>query len=318
MEPEYNNRPVKVEFPRNMEVHSPELDAVKESTKSIVNILTNNLQNIARDIQALTKLPKLFAELKTLVANQFSNLFQAQVESEIMNRQANIKVLGKKIGFVESHINKKEDQLKKTNEQISNRFVNVSKELTKENELFLSKLDSHAYSITEQIYPKQIKEKFSFDIQPNIDYLVNHTAENAYLRTKCLSDSYLDSKKQVDNFLLERNMFYNSIEKYGVKTNLEDDKYKLSAWVYKLKNNETGEVETKFIFPWTENKQIVNCETELEEILIGRLESSNLKKTAKTVSKKEIQDVLTDFKIPQKEQERLFNDCKNVLMEDVI
>jgi len=317
MEQRYNNQPVEVKFPTRMEVHSPELDAVKESTRTISNILSDHLQKIASGITSLQALPQLFKELKELVASQFSNLFQTQVEAGIMNRQASIKVLGKKIGFVEKHINKKEEQLDKTNKQISDRFANISKEMTKEHELFLSKLDSHTYTITEQIYPKQIKERFSYDTQPNIDYLVSHTIESGYLRTKCLTDCFLDAKRQAENFLLEREIMYNAIEKHGIISGMTPGQYKLPALVYILKNNETGDIETKFIFPWSGNEgKTLSSEAELEKILIDKMESSTYSSQSKEVFSKNILEIMKTNDIPKNERDRFFKDCKSIQMEE--
>jgi len=315
MEPNNSNTPVRVEFPREMKIHSPELDAVKISTRTIAEILSNHLKHIAEGIQSLSQLPNLFRELKTLVADQFKNLFEAQVETNIMNRQANIKVLGKKIAFVETHVGKKEEQLKKTNSQITNRFGNISKEMTNEHEFFLKKLDSHVYNITDQIYPKQVKERFSYDSQPNIDYLVNHAIESAYVRTKCISDSFVDAKREVENFLEERNILYEELSHYGIDTDLEEGYYNLPIWVAEILNNETGETETKIVYPW----ESISAETEyiLEQMTDESFELMKNKSENNQILNEEMQKWLNNSEVPEKEILRFNQDCKHLILEEV-
>ncbi len=311
------NKPVKIDFPKSMKIQSPELDALKESTKTIVKILSQHLQEIAKGIQSLTKLPDLFTQLKELVANQFNNLFIASVETNIMNRQANVKVLGKKIAFVKEHVAKKERQLEKTNDQIIERFANISKEMTKEHELFLQKLDSHAYEIVDQIYPRQIQERFSYDTQPNIDYLVNHTTESGYVRSKCITDSFIDARKKVEYFLEERKILNDNLAEYGINTNLVDGYYSLPVWFAEIINNETEEKEIKLIFPWTNND--INPETipvleQMADETLGAL--TDYSGNNDEVFEKELQSWLKANKIPKEELIRFNEDCEKIIFEE--
>jgi len=317
MESDYNTKPIKIDFPKSMKVHSPELKAVEASTRTIANILTHNLIKIAEGIQAIQELPELFKQLKKLVADQFANLFTTQVEADIMNRQANVKVLAKKIGFVEKHVSKKEEQLEKTNNQIASRFKGISGEMTKEHELFLQKLDSHVYSITEQIYPRQVQERFSYDIQPNIDYLQGHAIESAYVRTKCLSDAFLDAKRKVDNFLIERNIFYEEFTNHEIETDLETGDYYFPVWFAEVLDNETGEIETKIVYPWENNEEInSDALSIIEQMVEESLEIAKNKFNNNQELNDELHSWMTENKIPEKEIIRFNSDCETIIMEE--
>ncbi len=309
------NKPVKVEFPKTMEVTSTDLDAVKKSTETISKIVSTHLIDIAKGVEPLKDLSNLFSSLKDTVVKQFGNLFQVQTETNIMNRQANIKVLEKKLGSVDIHITRKEEQLEKTNSQITNRFSGISKEMTGEHELFLKKLDSHVYTLVDQIYPLQIKERFSYDVQPNLDYLINHTVESAYVRTKCISDSFSDAKRAVSNFVEDRKIFYGDLAEQGYDINLDEGNYSIPIDFIEVYNNETNETEILPLLPWENDSSIA----EDSRSILNEMIEEKVQEGADSVLNKDDSAVLIDWMlnhgIPKDEIDRFKNDCIELNLE---
>jgi hypothetical protein len=226
---EQDNRPIEVKFPKQMEVHSPEIDSIKATSNRISNWLHNDLKNIIEPLTVVRFIPDLIKELKQTIVNQFTNLLMGQVEADVINRQANIKVLNKKIDSTQTHIAQKEENLNKTIERVTNRYSSLSDQLNTEHETFLRKLDSHAYEIIEKVYPQQIQDKFSYDSLPGISFLSDHAMVSVTDRNICLEQGFNDAFKAVSAFIENREQLYSDLIDFECQL-LDEGTYELPWW----------------------------------------------------------------------------------------
>lgn len=244
---EQDNRPIKVQFPSKMNVTSPEIDSINKTASRISNWLHNDLKKIIEPLTVVTFIPDLLKELKQTIVYQFTNLLTGQVESDVINRQANIKVLNKKIDSTQKHIREKEVNLDKTIDRVNVRYSNLSEQLNKEHETFLRKLDSHAYELVENIYPNQIQARFSYDSLPGIDFLTQHAMVSVTDRTVCLEKGFTDALKEVTGFMEKQNLFHSDLQTYECKT-LEVGEYELPFCFIEFENRNTGETKLECWF----------------------------------------------------------------------
>lgn len=240
---------IKVDFPDKINVTSPELDGLKESTRSISNVLSEHLIAIARSIQSLTELPDLIKKLRITVTENFGNLFKAGIEADVMNRQAAIKVIESKTGFVQTHIEKKKKHAVEAIGFIKSDYEKYFEAIAKEQDMFLQKLDSHAYELVEKVYPKQIQAKFSLQSLPCLDFMAEHISDSAILRTNVINTALRDAENEVDKFIEERQMFYGEVDRMGISS-LAEGGYTMECYTIDIEDNETGHIERKYIFPW--------------------------------------------------------------------
>lgn len=161
-----NDYGIKVDFPSKMKIESPELDAVKKSTETISNILTKHIQEIIKPLQVLFDLPELIKNLRETITENFNNLFTSNIESDVLNRQAIIKVTESKTGFIKTYIEKKQRLASEAVEVIKKDYEGYFDELANDQKNFLNQIDSHAYEILEKVYPNQVQEKFSYQSIP--------------------------------------------------------------------------------------------------------------------------------------------------------
>jgi uncharacterized protein Smg (DUF494 family) len=219
------------------------IDPLDQANIQTNHWLRNDLKKIIEPLAVLRFIPDLIKELKHTIVRQFTNLLTGQVEADVISRQANIKVLNKKIESTDRYIKQKEENLNKTIERINERYTILSNQLNQEHETFLRKLDSHAYDIIEKIYPKQIQEKFSYDSLPGIDFLSEHAMLSVNERCVCLDQGMKDALKEVSSFMEKRQLFYHQIEDFECR-HLDEGTYELPWCFVEFKNRKSG--ETRF------------------------------------------------------------------------
>lgn len=238
---------IKVQFPKEMKVSSPEIDSILKVSEKISNWLHHDLRNIIEPLTVLKSVPDLVKQVNQTLVYQFTNLFQGQIEADVMNRQATIKVLNKKIVSTESHIGQKEENLDKTIERIDKRYESLSDQLNREHETFLKKLDSHAYEITDRIFSQQVQERFSYDSIPVTGFLADHAIVSATDRTVCIEKGFNDAYDQVSNYVEEKRMFEEQIGSYQCDL-LTEGVYDLPFCFIETEDRMTGErhIECRF------------------------------------------------------------------------
>lgn len=304
---EQNKNPIKVQFPKQMKVHSPEIDSIKANSNRISNWLHNDLKNIIEPLTVVRFIPDLIKELKQTIVNQFTNLLLGQVEADVINRQANIKVLNKKIDSTQIHIAQKEEGLNKTIDRLTDRYSTLSDQLNTEHETFLRKLDSHAYDIIEKVYPQQVQEKFSYDSVPGISFLSDHAMISVEDRNICIDKGFKNALKAISHFTKDREQFYNELSEFECNL-LDEGAYELPWCFVEMENNITGETKLECWFECElDEGQKVPALEDLRQEIEHRAEQIKINK----VIVNETVSLLDDFlnrDIPELERKRFISD----------
>jgi hypothetical protein len=243
------NRPVNVNFPSKMKVESPEIDSINKTAQRVSNMLHKNMTEIVKPLQILFQLPKILADMKAKMVEQFQLMFSNQIEAEALSRKANIRANEQKVKLVNEHISKKQNQIREAKERITKRYANVSQRLEKQHSEYLNQLDSHVYNITDTVYPKQVEEKFSFSTIPAQHIMMNHAMESVISRTMCLGDGFKRVKEKIINFFHMRQEFHNQIDNVLVDIVTEGD-YEIPFWFAEVEDRETGKRRVEIFFRW--------------------------------------------------------------------
>ncbi len=301
------NTTLKVQFPDKMNVTSPEIDSIKKTSEHISNWLHNDLKTIIEPLVVLQYVPDLIKMVNETVVVQFTNLVQGQVESDVINRQANIKVLNRKIISSEKHIEQKEENLDKTVDRINTRYADLADQVNKEHEVYLRKLDSHAYDIIDKIYPQQVQERFSYDSLPGTNFLADHAFITVIDRNICLNKGMLNAQNEVSNFKETRELFHDELERFHC-TELKEGTYELPFCFIELENRHTGEIKLECWFECeletgTRNKDLDELREEME------IKAANLEFSKELYSQtiKAMDTFLTEI-LPESEKQRFLQD----------
>lgn len=241
-------------FPNKIEVTSPKIDAISNAAETISNILHNDLKEMLGPLQHITELEELMRQLSVNVVDQFTHLFTRQLEATILSRQANVSVLQNKVNYVGKHINNKQEHLEQVVDTITERYGKLADEITKEHEFFLTELDSHAYEILEQFFPQQVRDKFSYDSLPPLDYLTRHASQTAIARTDCLRVGLHDAVRSIEGFQANRSKFYDQLDDLSIE-DLEEGSYEVPYYYINTVDKATGEEMTEVVFEWDEGQK---------------------------------------------------------------
>jgi hypothetical protein len=301
------NTTIKVQFPDKMKVTSPEIDSLLKVSERISNWLHDDLKNIIEPLVGLKFVPDLIKEVNETMVIQFTNLAQGQIESDVINRQANIKVLNKKIISSEKHIEQKEENLNKTVDRINTRYSDLADQVNKEHEVFLKKLDSHAYDIIEKIYPQQVQERFSYDSLPGTDFLADHAFVTVMDRNICLDKGMKNAENEVTSFMENRKLFHDEIERFHCNE-LEEGTYNLPFCFIEMENRNTGEIKMECWFECELESGIKNSDLDnLREEMEIRASNTEFNKESYSETLEAINSSLTE-KIPESEKQRFMQD----------
>lgn len=254
-----DNEIIKVQFPDKMRVSSPEIDSILQVSERISTWLHKDLKQIIEPLAVLHAVPDLLKEVNSTVVNQFTSLFQGQIEADVINRQATIKVLNKKIASTENHIEQKEENLDKTLERINTRYEGLSDQLNKEHETFLKKLDSHAYEIIDRIYYQQVQERFSYDSLPVTSLLADHAMVSATDRTICLDKGFMDAFEQVTNYVEAKQSLADDIIPFQCNE-LSEGIYDLPFCFIETEDRQTGERHLECLFECELENDVLNSD----------------------------------------------------------
>lgn len=244
---EHGQQQIKVNFPREMRVTSPEIDSIKVSTQKTLEVLTRHLQEIISSVQSVDQLPVLIEQLRTTVTENFSTLFTSSVEAEVLSRQAIIKVIENKTEFVQKHIAKKQNHANNAVDIITKDFESYLKQLAEEQEVFLQKLDSHVYDITESIYPIRISLLLESYL-PSINILSDHISQIAEVRTIAINNLFNKASEAIQSFVEERDDFYSELENLSIN-DMEEGCYELPCYFLEVEDRETGETFIQPVLP---------------------------------------------------------------------
>jgi hypothetical protein len=231
------------------DINSPKIDAIKTATERVSNWLHNDLREIIKPLQNLHTLPDDIADLKKRLVEQFKRLFVGQITAEMKSREANIRVAQRKATLLETHVDRKKEQLTESRERVQARYEKLAESVSKDHKADLERLDSHAYEITETIYPEQIQERFSYESPVFWTALAEHSAASAAARTSCLKDGTEAAASEVASFLDARDQFHEDLSRLASSKAVPGE-YELSYWFVEVKDEDTGESHIDVLFPW--------------------------------------------------------------------
>lgn len=230
-------------------IRSPKIDAIKQATERVSNWLHNDLREIIRPLQNLHTLPDDIGDLKHRLVEQFRRLFVGQITAEMKSREANIRVAKRKADLVETHVDRKKEQLTQSQERVRSRFENLAASVSRDHQSDLERLDDHAYRITDSIYPDQIQERFSYESPVFWTSLASHSAVSAAARTQCLLEGAEQAEDQVANFIDARESFHDSLRRLA-SPDATEGRYELPYWFVEAEDPDTGEMIVDIVFPW--------------------------------------------------------------------
>jgi len=224
-----------------MKVESPEIDSIQATTKRISNWLHHDLKEVVKPLQVLPSIPEDLRDLKERLVEQFRLLFRGEIAAEMKSREANIRVAKQKSSITEQHIENKRSRLVDEVDRVQSQAQKRLERVARDHQVDLRNLDSHAYKIVDEIYPKQIQLKFSEASTPFWGAVAEHASESVVSRTACLDEGFEAAKESIECFLEEREAFKRTFQKLTA-TGLKDDAtYALPFWFALIKDESTGE-----------------------------------------------------------------------------
>lgn len=184
--------PIKVEIPQNIQVRSPEtdqhIDAVRTAFESFGRQLDQTTGRIVTSLERLTQLPQMIAHLQQTVASQFHQLFAHEVEIAAGGRLAAMQAADSKRAAARDALSERQARLGEEREGLESRYGELLAQIAADCEFRVRQLDSHAFEIVEQAYPKQVQRRFELDSTPAVKLLAEHADESAVARTLCLGE----------------------------------------------------------------------------------------------------------------------------------
>lgn len=247
-------------------INSPKIDAIKTATERVSNWLHNDLREIIKPLQNLHTLPDDIADLKKRLVEQFKRLFVGQITAEMKSREANIRVAQRKANLLETHVDRKKEQLTESRERVQARYEKLAESVSKDHKADLERLDSHAYEITETIYPEQIQERFSYESPVFWTALAEHSAASAAARTSCLKEGTEAAASELASFLDAREQFHEDLSRLA-SSRAEPGEYELSYWFVEVEDEDTGETHLDVLFPWDLNDTRPPVSDDQEKVL---------------------------------------------------
>lgn len=236
---------VNVKFPSKIEVDAPELDnkigAMALAFQGLSDHLKRGFGDIGEKLEILSKMPKMLENVQKEMVQQFSNLFEQHIQSLLLARRANVTAIQKKKASMERYASEKRDQLNADNDRVSERYSKLLENVSADCQVQIRQLDSHALDLVEQVYPRQIRDRFSFDSTPAVNALVAHTIETEQARATCLDEGLQRAETAVESFVERRRQFYNDLD---VGLSFDDALlgwYELPMTIVEITNKETGE-----------------------------------------------------------------------------
>jgi hypothetical protein len=191
------------------------------------------------------------------------------------------------------------------------------RDLAHEQNLFLSKLDNHAYEIIDKVYPDNIMEMLRKKFLPNLDLLTDHISDSAYSRTSYINEVQEETNSQVQSFIDDRELFYSYLEDMNIG-DFVNGVYEIPCFFYEIEHIESGKVEIETFFPWdgqNSSTPLHATTIELEEAVYDKVNYFHNKTDSKLFEN--ICDLLeNDDCVPAKEIARFREDCSTIIMED--
>jgi hypothetical protein len=313
----------------NITVQSPQIDAIKVSTEHISHWLHKDFKEIVKPLQNLEALPALFSSLESRLVEQFRHSLSGQIAVSMKTTEANIRVAEQRGSVVQNEIKQKENDFVHDNENTTKRHNERIESLNQHHETFIHELDSHAFDITEKIYPDQVQSKFSFISQPFWQELAKHINKLAYARSSALLESLKETIQSLNKFVDMRKTVYKELRALTVSESIQDGSYDLPYWYLVVEDVATKQQHIEVFFDWeSQNINLDDDQTvennlklsvggfatkdkfdELRQVIIKQVRLE-IMAPLDQINKNNIIAHMLKFGISQQEVDRFISDCK--------
>jgi hypothetical protein len=187
-----NTPHVKIDFPSEMKVSSPKTDEAIEALKAVFESFSHQLQHttggMLTSLEALSHLPRMIEGVESTVVTQFKELFSHEVRVAAASRLAAMRAAERKRAAALRSRAERESRVGEERELLSARYEKLLGQVSADCESRVRQMDSHAFDIVEQAYPKQVQQRFELDSTPAVRLLAEHAEESAAARTVCLGE----------------------------------------------------------------------------------------------------------------------------------
>lgn len=213
------NERIEVRLPDKLKVEAPKTDAAIDALTAAFSGLSRMLEagfsEISASLRSLRRLPEMLTAFQERVTEQFTNLFQYHVESQLHARQANIVATRKVQNTIHSSYQDKLGQLPEDRHRIEERYRKLLESVASECERHIERLDSHALDILGKVYPEQVQARFSCESMPTFDLLAGHADVAANARALCLDDGIAAIEQAVSAYIGQRKRLIEHLHELG-------------------------------------------------------------------------------------------------------
>lgn len=305
-----------IQFPDKMRVESPKtdhlIDSILKLFVSLSHMLEDGFKKILDALQVLKKLPDLVYQFQQEVSNQFSQMFTRNLEVQIFSRQANILAAKQKHDMIESRKQERITHLQQYKQKVLDRYRHIFENLASESDSRLKKLDNHAYSIVDKIYPNEIQARFSFDSGDVGKVIAAHADDSVQARSLCLDEGWDRTRKELQQYIKEHEELYQRIDSFVQPAGLQPGCYEIPFLIYEVKNIQTGAVRTEIISPEGSGDSGDLLWARLLSSVSGRLPQFDRQPLPEDM-RQTLLDLLPDHGVPESEQSRFAAESLSLL-----
>ncbi len=210
------NERIEVRIPDRMTVDAPRTDALIDSLVEAFGALSKMLQaslvEIAATLQTLKGIPDQLGSFQTVVQQQLGLQIRVQLEAQVQMRLAAILSAGKQQAALIALKAEVAAALPRDVDRITSRATRRIAEAAEETARSIRLLDSHVLDILEQIYPRQIQERFSIDSAAAFEMLAAHASHAMTARAAAIDGSLRDVQFALDEIEVLRSDAMRALE----------------------------------------------------------------------------------------------------------
>ncbi len=254
-----DERKVNVNFPKKMEVHSPEIDSINKVSQRISNWLHHDMIEIVRPLQVLNKIPELFKDMKIKIVEQFSSLSMNIIEMEVIKKYSNLKSLEKKIKLMDKSIDESNRLIEESVYEIDNRIENLMDNYSYEHEKYLKELDKEAYSLIGETFDSCVLDLKKDKPKLNFVKMSQHLVESSTNRGLVLKENLDTAQDNIDSFIERRREFHSQFPRVG-QTKLVEGDYEIGFYYVKIKNKKNNSITTKILLDVSNKDKNIDLE----------------------------------------------------------
>jgi hypothetical protein len=274
---EYNQ----IQFPNEIKVRAPETDhaisGLSLAFSSLSHLLQDSFNEIAGSLRALRQLPEMLTAFQQAVVREFSQLHVGELENQIFSRHSNLQVAEQKLQASANMEKDKLGQLRPDSHRLAERYQQLMENVGGECLCRINQMDSHAFQILDEIYPKEVRERFSLVSSETLRCLTAHAGLVAVDRSEQLNKGLKEAQSALQDFLSQRHQFYEQLDTILRPMDIKPGCYEVPVLYLEIRDTTTGIRKTELMMldnndrvmpvpelcmPWVETmvqRQLANC-----------------------------------------------------------